>query len=366
MQHDIDTDKDQSQTPEQLALHISITQELKELIAPFYVGNQSDKHLSEIHAKLSTGLDHKELLECCLIMIRFVIRDVIKEASGTSRLISHLHKSLTHINNDISSTINDSEKRFEQRDQYNTQIKEQISVMGSVVSDSQQLDELKEQAKTHLDQMQASLKASAAAERKEQSAAIELMKAMQERVLELESEAVAYKQKLFTQRSAALADQLTKLPNRMAYEEKAQFEVQQAKKAGTRLCLGIIDIDHFKKINDAYGHTVGDKTLQVIAKHIRQYLPVEDFVARWGGEEFVLLLPSSSLQEAFAKVEVVRTKISALPFKFKGQRVSVTLSCGLSEIKPKITLEEAFETADSFLYKAKDSGRNKTVFKDPV
>lgn len=364
LQFEAGNEKNQTQSPEQLALHNSITQELKELIAPFYIGNKNDKNLQEIHQKLITGLDHKELLECCLVMIRFVIRDVIKEATATSRLINNLHKSLTHINDNIKTTIADSEKRFEERDQYNTDIKEQITVMETVVSDSQQLAELKEQAKQHLDKMQASLKASAAAEQKEQTATIAIMKKMQERVIALESEASAYKQKLFTQRAAALSDQLTKLPNRMAYEEKAQFEVQQAKKSGGHLCLGILDIDHFKKINDTYGHSVGDKTLQVIAKHIRQFLPKEDFVARWGGEEFVMLLPNTSLNDAFEKVEVVRKKIATLPFKFKGQRVTVTLSCGLCQINQKITLEEAFEKADSFLYKAKDSGRNQTIFKD--
>jgi diguanylate cyclase (GGDEF)-like protein len=166
------------------------------------------------------------------------------------------------------------------------------------------------------------------------------------------------------QRKTALSDQLTKLPNRIAYEEKAQFEVQQAKINGTPLCIGIIDIDNFKKINDAYGHSVGDKTLQVIAKHIRQYLPKEDFVARWGGEEFVMLLPNSNVEEAFAKVEIMRKKISALPFKFKDQRVTVTLSCGLCQITQESTLEEAFEKADSFLFRAKDAGRNQTIFKD--
>jgi diguanylate cyclase (GGDEF)-like protein len=354
----------QSETPEQLALHNSITQELKELIAPIYVSNKDDKNIKEIFEKLNTGLKHKELLECCLIMIRFVIRDVIKEASATSRLINNLHKSLTHINANIKNTIADSEKRLEERDQYNTQIKEQITVMENVVSDSNQLDELKEQAKQHLDKMQASLKASALAEQKEQSATISIMKKMQERVVALESEALAYKEKLTSQRAAALADQLTKLPNRMAYEEKALIEVQQSKQSGKPLCIGILDIDHFKKINDTYGHSVGDKTLQVIAKHIRQFLPQEDFVARWGGEEFVLLLLNTTIEEAFEKVEVIRKKISGLPFKFKGQRVTVTISCGLSNIAKTMTLEEAFEQADARLYKAKDSGRNLTIFKD--
>jgi diguanylate cyclase (GGDEF)-like protein len=236
--------------------------------------------------------------------------------------------------------------------------------MEDVVKDSEALDDLKVQAKAHLEKMHASLAQSAKAEQQEQKATIALMKQMQARVEELEAEAVTHKQKLFTQRSAALSDQLTKLPNRMAYEEKVQLEVQQSKQKGHDLCIGIMDIDHFKKINDTYGHTVGDKTLQVIAKHIRQYLPADDFVARWGGEEFVLLLPKTSLEKAYEKIEVIRKKVAGLPFKFKGERVSVTISCGLSEIGANISLEQAFEQADTYLYKAKEDGRNKTIYKD--
>ncbi|PKG99969.1 GGDEF domain-containing protein [Paraglaciecola sp. MB-3u-78] len=357
-------DKNNSQTPEQTLLHDTITQELKGLIAPFFADNKKNKHLQEIYHKLNTGLNHKEIMECCLVMIRFVAYDMVKEASPASRLINNLHRSLTMINDNIETTIAVSTKNFEARDQYNSAIKKQIVVLESFISDSQQLTELKEQAKLSLHKMQASLELSALADQKEQVVTIAQIKKMQERVAALESEASTYKQKLDTQRKAALSDQLTKLPNRIAYEEKAQFEVQQAQRNATPLCIGIIDIDHFKKINDAYGHSVGDKTLQVIAKHIRQYLPKEDFVARWGGEEFVMLLPNSSLEEAFAKVEIMRKKVSALPYKFKEQRVTVTLSCGLCQITQESPLEEAFEIADSFLFKAKDAGRNQTIFKD--
>jgi diguanylate cyclase (GGDEF)-like protein len=357
-------DKNNSQTPEQTLLHDTITQELKGLIASFFADNKKNKHLQEIYHKLNTGLNHKEIMECCLVMIRFVAYDMVKEASPASRLINNLHRSLTMINDNIETTIAVSTKNFEARDQYNSAIKKQIVVMESFISDSQQLTELKEQAKLSLHKMQASLELSALADQKEQVVTIAQIKKMQERVAALESEASTYKQKLDTQHKAALSDQLTKLPNRIAYEEKAQFEVQQAQRNATPLCIGIIDIDHFKKINDAYGHSVGDKTLQVIAKHIRQYLPKEDFVARWGGEEFVMLLPNSSLEEAFAKVEIMRKKVSALPYKFKEQRVTVTLSCGLCQITQESPLEEAFEIADSFLFKAKDAGRNQTIFKD--
>jgi uncharacterized protein YlzI (FlbEa/FlbD family) len=81
-------------------------------------------------------------------------------------------------------------------------------------------------------------------------------------------------------------------------------------------------------------------------------------------QERVMLLPNNNVEEAFAKVELLRKKISALPFKFKDQRVTVTLSCGLCQITQESTLEKAVEKVDSFLFKAKDAGRNQTIFKD--
>jgi diguanylate cyclase (GGDEF)-like protein len=161
-----------------------------------------------------------------------------------------------------------------------------------------------------------------------------------------------------------MTDPLTKLPNRMAYEEKGPLEHSRLSTAGKKTFLGIIDVDHFKQINDKYGHSIGDKTLQVIASHIRKNLAANDFLARWGGEEFVVILEDEQKNDCAKKLDKLRQQIEKLPFMFKGQRVSVTVSAGVARFDPQHSLNEIFEEADTLLYEAKNDGRNQIKFKE--
>jgi diguanylate cyclase (GGDEF)-like protein len=343
------------------ALHEQITQELKELIAPFYNSNKTDANIREVYQKLTAGIHHQALLECCLVLIRYVIRDLIQEANSTSKLVDGLHQSLSKIGQGIKKTIESSQSRSQKRQAQNKSMQAQISAMESVVSDSAELDSLKLEAQRYLESMQASISKNQKEEVDEQAKLHALLSKMHERIAELETQAHQHQQKLFKQRANALADQLTKLPNRMAYEEKLVRELRVMEEHSSALCIAILDVDHFKNINDKYGHSVGDKTLQVIASNIRKHLEKSCFVARWGGEEFVCLLPKQSIQSSFDILEQVRKKIAALPFKFKGERVQVTVSIGIAEYQDSVSAESTFELADKRLYSAKSNGRNQTI-----
>ncbi len=348
----------QAEVTQQQMLHAQITRELQELISPYYAGNTEDKTLAELQKKLNSGLEHSELLECCLAMIRFVIKDVIKEASTANKLIHNIHKSLGKINVGIKSTIEKSKSRMQKRSAQNTAMRKQITAIEATLADSQKVEDLKRETQTHLSKMQASLKSSEADERAEQEKMIALLESMQKRLTELEDKAQGYKQKLLDQRINAMTDTLTKLPNRMAYEEKIASAFELSKSNKSKLCMAILDIDHFKRINDKYGHSVGDKTLQIIATQIKKNLSTTDFVARWGGEEFIVLMPDSDTDECFSRLDAMREKISQLPFMFKGNRVSVTVSIGLTDIAEHANIESAFEQSDELLYLAKEKGRN--------
>nr|WP_136251661.1 GGDEF domain-containing protein [Ningiella ruwaisensis] len=357
----------------QKALHEQITQELKELISPFLVSKEAatlegrtieEKTIQDLRQRLSKGLEHSELLECCLVTIRFILKDVIKESSTANKLIHNIHQSLSKINVGIKSTIQTSKTRMEKRSAQNKAMAKQITAIETALSDSHKIEDLKREATSYLNKMQSSLRASEADDRAEQEKMIALLQSMQKRLTELEQKAEGYKQKLLDQRINAMTDTLTKLPNRMAYEEKVENAFALAEHQKQDICMAIIDIDHFKSINDKYGHSVGDKTLQVIATHIKKNLSSGDFVARWGGEEFIALLPNSNLNESFERVEVMREKISKLPFMFKGNRVSVTVSIGLASITDVGNIHDTFEQADALLYQAKQAGRNQTKIKD--
>jgi diguanylate cyclase len=144
-----------------------------------------------------------------------------------------------------------------------------------------------------------------------------------------------------------------------AWSERLDQEVNTWHQRGDSLSLAMLDLDHFKRINDGYGHLAGDKVLKIIANVLRKRLRSTDFIARFGGEEFVLLMPDSSLTDALAAGEVLRAAIEACPFHFKGEPVTITVSMGVAQFQPGERSDLALKRADEALYRAKAAGRNR-------
>ncbi len=179
------------------------------------------------------------------------------------------------------------------------------------------------------------------------------------RVAHMEEEALVYRDHLEEQRQKALIDPLTGLPNRAAWGERLDHEVGQWQQHGNTLLIAILDLDHFKRINDNYGHLAGDKVLKIIASVLRKNLRGSDFIARFGGEEFVLLMPGTSVAAGLKLAETLRAAIEACPFHFKGERVTITVSLGVSAFKVGERSDHVLKRADEALYRAKNAGRNR-------
>ena len=160
----------------------------------------------------------------------------------------------------------------------------------------------------------------------------------------------------------ALYDALTSLPNRRAYEAQAEQAMARAARSGAALSVGVADLDHFKKINDRYGHAVGDAVLRTVAQALRDTGRITDVAARLGGEEFGLLFPDASLQQAYQVAERIRAAVAAavtvLP---DGSPLHVTISIGVASLVQGASLDAAISDADKALYAAKHQGRNKVV-----
>jgi len=181
------------------------------------------------------------------------------------------------------------------------------------------------------------------------------------RLQELEMETIELRTKLRVEHNMAMRDCLTGLPNRMAYEERIAQEVARWKRFGNPFCLLVWDIDHFKSINDRFGHKAGDKALVTIAQELSLSIRETDFVGRFGGEEFVMILSGAEPESALKVAEGIRGKIENCGFNSQGKPVKITISCGISQFLGKETPEHAFERADQALYQAKNDGRNRCV-----
>lgn len=239
-----------------------------------------------------------------------------------------------------------------------TQIREQVDGLQSSVQDAADLDSLKHVLESHLEGLLGTMdEHQQQRDQREQEVAARL-KGLAERVANMEQEAQGYREHLEVQRQKALIDPLTGLPNRAAWSERLDLEVNLWHQRGNSLSLAMLDLDHFKRINDGYGHLAGDKVLKIIANVLRKRLRPNDFIARFGGEEFVLLMPDSSLAEAVAAGDALRAAIEACPFHFKGEPVTITVSMGVAQFQAGERSDLALKRADAALYRAKAAGRN--------
>lgn len=156
-------------------------------------------------------------------------------------------------------------------------------------------------------------------------------------------------------------DPLTGLLNRREFDERAAREVRRALRRRSPTCLAMLDLDHFKTVNDRYGHAVGDRVLCRVAQILRAQLRRDDVVARYGGEEFIVLLPETGIEESAAVIERVRVAAASEPWAELQEGLLLTLSAGVASLAANEGLEAAIVRADRLLYEAKRQGRNRLV-----
>jgi diguanylate cyclase len=181
---------------------------------------------------------------------------------------------------------------------------------------------------------------------------------MRTRIVELEREAQELHTKLDREKHGARLDPLTRLANRKSFDERFAQEVERRSRTDLPVAMLLWDLDNFKVINDTYGHRAGDRVLQRVATCFMAGLSAEDFVARIGGEEFVVLLTGLTAERALAIADQLRASVEALRFHVRGTPVKVTVSCGLTELRATDPVGAAFDRADAALYRAKRNGKN--------
>jgi diguanylate cyclase (GGDEF)-like protein len=157
----------------------------------------------------------------------------------------------------------------------------------------------------------------------------------------------------------ALTDPLTGLYNRRGFWDMAEHELLRAHRFNRPLSLVLIDIDRFKEINDTYGHLMGDKILASVSANCKLEFRQVDLVARYGGDEFIVLLPETKLHEALSAAERLRMRIENLRFAYEGEELRTTICIGVAEMQRGDSLKSLIERTDQALYRAKQGGRNR-------
>jgi diguanylate cyclase len=237
----------------------------------------------------------------------------------------------------------------------------QVVQLRAVTMQTEDIDELRSFVGERLDHLQEHLRQQDSAGGNYQARLEAQLGTLSQQVAALNAETVTLRTRLDVTTEEALRDPLTGAFNRLAYDRRAALEVARWRSDGGKLSMIVCDIDHFKRINDSFGHAAGDKVLKEVARVLQDQLRSSDFVARYGGEEFVVLLNGAGSDAALQIAEKLRRSIKAAPFRSRGERVPVTISCGIGTFDGDDTLEIVFERADSALYAAKTAGRDRSV-----
>ncbi|MFK7795403.1 MAG: GGDEF domain-containing protein [Gammaproteobacteria bacterium] len=260
---------------------------------------------------------------------------------------------------EIIETQDEFFSRESKKGSINKSFEQGIKQLDDTLKGSDDLDLLKKNLNQIVSVIQTKVIEEVEAEESETQVLENKIAGMSNKIKLLEDHAKDLEKTIHKKHMEAITDPLTGLYNRAAYVqalEKAWMKWEQEKVHSTML---VWDIDHFKMINDGHGHAAGDKVLQSVAKKLETGVRKGDILARFGGEEFVMLLVDKSLEEGAQLAERIRQLISSTEFTYKKQALHVTISCGVASFHDNDTPTSLFERADKALYRAKHGGRDR-------
>lgn len=340
-----------------------ISVELTNLLSELAFEGKYGQDIEKIRLTLLSDVSIEALLESCLRTIEIIIASVTDERQSAQHFLLKLNEALTGVQQAVVSSLNTSNNIKERMLLLNQQIEQQITNLTADTKAATSLEQLQSLVSTKLSAITCSLRDKEQLEKDERELMLTTLRHMESRLADLEQEAAQFKKRLAEQKFRSLQDALTELPNRAAFDERFELEIRRSQRYGKPLAIALADVDHFKQINDNYGHSAGDKTLKVIAQALKQSLRETDFIARYGGEEFVILFPETQLTELKQPLNNLRERIKKIPFKFKDKNVPISISFGATEFKSSDTNRAAFDRADEALYEAKRAGRDLVVLK---
>ena len=330
---------------------------LKQLVIP----ERFQARLDTLRSRLTSKLNWYELVPLFEDVAELVIDALGMGQEEFEQFLQSLDQRLETIQQLVNAASQGQLDRQKARQAFEDMVEGQVAEIRSVVNSKNDLGELGQSITSHLGLIIQAMDAYRSEEGHREAELTRQLADMQHKLDEMEKLAKNAQHAIEEQREKAMHDSLTGLPNREAYKERLDHEMNRMQRYGGKLSMMVCDIDFFKRINDNYGHLAGDKVLKIIAKALQNNLRDTDFIARFGGEEFVALMPETDSEHAHQVAEKLRQKIESSPFNFKKEPVQITMSVGISEFQKGESAEAVFERADKALYKAKESGRNQVL-----
>ncbi|SHH35646.1 GGDEF domain-containing protein [Ferrimonas marina] len=339
--------------------HQQMAHELAQLLSELEFRPENRSTIAAVKAELAGEIGVESLLDAYQQVLDLLTGEIVREKNSSQQFLFAINDALNVVREAVSDNWNLTVRNFGNQRELNRKLSSQCNALGDSVANATELEQLKQHVSKELAQLRGMLEKREQEDQREFMKLKESMEQMRKELSAITNEASSYKEKLVEQQRLNMLDALTQLPNRAALEDRLKREYRNVRRYGSKLWVAVVDIDHFKSINDNFGHTTGDKTLQVIAMALKNALRKEEFVARYGGEEFVLLLPEVDEEHVALILNRTRERIKAIPFKFRNDRLTVTISVGAALVAGNETIQETFERADAALYRAKRQGRDR-------
>ncbi len=316
------------------------------------------KHITELLQLASLLKTHEDLCTLLEGVSELIIRSIYSANDHVEHFLKNLRERLEIVDVFISSSNKTQQAMSDASSTLTENMSKEVDDLQLMLTDSKTMEELEQQVKRSLEKITSDLDTFNQQRKTLEAESDKRISELQKQLDEAREETDNLRDNLHQQRQRAMTDPLTKLPNRHAYNERLHLEYNRWRRYNKPLCLVMADIDHFKKINDTYGHSKGDEVLTGCAKVLMDGLRSTDFVGRYGGEEFIILLPETSVKDAIRAMNKLRAAIKAMTFTTESEPFNITMSFGVATFESNDDFNLVFNRADTALYRAKDRGRN--------
>lgn len=334
------------------------------LVEKIALTHGESKDLSAIKQVLDERFDESDwpgYLDQIIAEVRVIIDGINNEKVELEALVVDVTRQLGEISSVLIDDREENLRGREEAHQLQTLMDDSVGNIASSVESATDLSLLKTSIRENLATIKQGIDDYVAKDEARFHKFEQRNDALRMQIKALEQESEQLKLKLSEDRRKLMFDTLTGARSRLSYEELLEQELSRWARYHEVFSFAILDIDHFKKVNDRFGHNAGDKALQIVARMMIKNVRETDFLFRIGGEEFVLLLPKTELAGAAPLVEKLRRAVGSAGFHFKQEKVGITLSVGLTAISTGDTAESIYERADKALYEAKNSGRDRLI-----
>lgn len=345
---------------------VSAQQLLITLIEKITLTHGNSEQFNALQDKLAADFDMNDwglYLDEIIAEIQNIIGGISNEKAELEGLIVDVTRQLNEISEVLTDEQADSIEGRKDTHQLQKVMTESVESIQAQVEQESDIGRLKSSINQHLVLIKNGVKVFIEKDSKRYDKTESRNQRLKEQLRFMEQESDQLQQKLTENRKKLMFDTLTGVRSRLSYDELLEQEFSRWLRYQETFSFALLDIDLFKRVNDQFGHNAGDKALQVVAKMMMRHIRKTDFLFRIGGEEFVLLLPKTDALNAAPLVEKIRDSVGKSSFHFKQQKVDITLSAGLTEIKAGDSQESVYERADAALYEAKNGGRNRLVIK---